>query len=136
MDIIEDRGYWNSAKQCEVAAHVEALQATVQKQSAEVKYQQQCRYMAIEALNEARLDFNEELLAEQHKVKVLTDALESWKGIAENCSIEAGYCCCGEDMKTHSHPMSCGHSPVDMADGPVSNAMELTYKALAAVKGE
>ena len=76
------------------------------------------------------------LLVEQHKVKVLTDALESWKGIAENCSIEAGYCCCGEDMKTHSHPMSCGHSPVDMGDGPVSNAMELTYKALATVKGE
>ena len=76
----------------------------------------------------------EEIKAEQHKVKVLTDALESWKGIAENCSIEAGYCCCGEDMKTHSHPMSCGHSPVDMADEPVSNAMELTYKALATVK--
>lgn len=38
-------------------------------------------------------------------------------------------------MKTHSHPMSCGHSPVDMADGPVLNAMELTYKALANVKG-
>jgi len=67
-------------------------------------------------------------------LKVLTDALESWKGIAENCSIEAGYCCCGEDMKTHSHPMSCGHSPVDMADGPVSKAMELTYKALDTVK--
>lgn len=79
--------------------------------------------------------FEEKLTDSQHKVKVLTDALESWKGIAENCSIEAGYCCCGEDMKTHSHPMSCGHSPVDMADGPVSNAMELTYKALANVKG-
>ena len=79
---------------------------------------------------------NVKLTDSQHKVKVLTDALESWKGIAENCSIEAGYCCCGEDMKTHSHPMSCGHSPVDMADEPVSRAMELTYKALATVKGE
>jgi hypothetical protein len=23
-------------------------------------------------------------------------------------------CCCGEDMETHSSPMNCGHSPVDM----------------------
>jgi hypothetical protein len=23
-------------------------------------------------------------------------------------------CCCGEDMETHSNPMDCGHTPVDM----------------------
>lgn len=25
----------------------------------------------------------------------------------------SGVCCCGDDMKQHSNPMDCGHTPVD-----------------------
>ena len=34
-------------------------------------------------------------------------------------------------MDDHSHPMSCGHSPQDMADGAVNSAIEKTNKALS-----
>ena len=70
----------------------------------------------------------EELAAQ---VEVLTRELNNWLGIAANCAIESGVCCCGEYMKNHSNPMSCGHSPVDMADSAVNGAIEKTDKALA-----
>ena len=34
-------------------------------------------------------------------------------------------------MDDHSHPMDCGHSPQDMADGAVNSAIEKTNKALS-----
>lgn len=34
--------------------------------------------------------------------------------LVENCSVETGVCCCGEDMERHSTPMNCGHTPTDM----------------------
>ena len=34
-------------------------------------------------------------------------------------------------MDGHRHPMDCGHSPQDMADGAVNSAIEKTNKALS-----
>ena len=35
-------------------------------------------------------------------------------GIFENCSVETGVCCCGDNMEGHPSPMNCGHTPTDM----------------------
>ena len=72
-----------------------------------------------------------QLAAEQLNNKLLRDALNQWIGIAANCSIESGCCCCGESIENHSHPMTCGHSPVDMADSVVHEAINRTDKALS-----
>ena len=62
------------------------------------------------------------------------EALNAWLGIASNCSIESGCCCCGESIENHSSPMMCGHSPVDMADSVVRGAIQKTDEALSAIK--
>ena len=72
-----------------------------------------------------------QLAAEQLNNKLLRDALNQWIGIAANCSIESGCCGCGESIENHSHPMICGHSPVDMADSVVREAIDSTDKALS-----
>ena len=73
----------------------------------------------------------EQLAAEQLNNKLLRDALNQWIYIASNCSIENGCCGCGESIENHSHPMICGHSPVDMADYVVRGAVDSTDKALS-----
>ena len=73
----------------------------------------------------------EQIAAEQLNNKRLRDALNQWIGIAANCSIESGWCCCGDSIENHSHPMACGHSPVDMADSVVREAIDSTGKALS-----
>jgi len=82
----------------------------------------------IEALE---LGTSERLAASQAYAEQLREALCQWVGIASNCSIESGVCCCGESIENHSHPMACGHSPVDMADSAVHGAIDKTDKALA-----
>lgn len=57
--------------------------------------------------------------------------LDEWLNVAANCSIESGCCCCGDDMARHSSAMSCGHSPVDMADALVLSLVEKSTAALA-----
>lgn len=64
----------------------------------------------------------------------LAKAVSCWLGIAENCSIESGCCCCGDDMKNHASPMICGHSPVDMANSSVDFAIKESIAALASVQ--
>ena len=61
----------------------------------------------------------------------LRECLNNWIDIASNCTIESGCCCCGESMDGHSHPMACGHSPQDVADGAVNSAIEKTNNALS-----
>ena len=61
----------------------------------------------------------------------LRECLNNWIGIASNCTIESGCCCCGESMDGHSHPMACGHSPQDMAYGAVNSAIEKTNKVMS-----
>ena len=73
----------------------------------------------------------QQLAAAQLNNKLLRDALNQWIGIASNCSIESGCCGCGESIENHSHPMICGHSPVDMADSVVREAIDSTEKALS-----
>lgn len=35
------------------------------------------------------------------------------EAIFKNCTVEFGYCCCGDDMEGHDGAMHCGHTPVD-----------------------
>jgi len=86
---------------------------------------------AIDSERQANCDLTEQLAAEQLNNKRLRDALNQWIGIAANCSIESGCCGCGESIENHSHPMMCGHSPVDMADSVVREAIDSTDKALS-----
>jgi len=86
---------------------------------------------AIDSERQANCDLTEQLAAEQLNNKLLRDALNQWIGIASNCSIESGCCCCGDSIENHSHPMACGHSPVDMADSVVREAIDSTDKALS-----
>lgn len=76
-------------------------------------------------------ELRDQLAAQALTIKTMREALNIWINIAANCSIESGCCCCGESMKNHSHPMSCGHSPVDMADSIAYEAIAETDKALA-----
>ena len=77
------------------------------------------------------LGTSERLAASQAYAEQLREALNAWIGIASNCSIESGCCCCGESMENHSSPMMCGHSPVDMADSVVRSAIQKTDEALS-----
>jgi hypothetical protein len=51
-------------------------------------------------------------LIEQQRDELLT-ICKNAVGMLENCSVESGVCCCGDDMTRHGSPMACGHSPVD-----------------------
>ena len=84
-----------------------------------------------EVLDKYTKPLNNQLAAQALTIKTMREALNIWINIAANCSIESGCCCCGESMKNHSHPMSCGHSPVDMADSIAYEAIAETDKALA-----
>ena len=59
----------------------------------------------------------------------LRDVINMWVGIASNCSIESGCCHCGDSMNNHASPFICGHSPVDMADAAVMNALKKSNEA-------
>lgn len=48
-------------------------------------------------------------------------ALRFYQTIVENSEISSGVCCCGDDMVTHSEPISCGHTPVDQASYAAHN---------------
>lgn len=41
-------------------------------------------------------------------------------GIFDNCNVVAGVCGCGEDMKTHTSALSCGHVALDLGPHIVS----------------
>jgi hypothetical protein len=62
--------------------------------------------------------------------------LEAWIEVSENCSIEEGVCCCGDNMEGHSDPMNCGHSPVDHGAYIAGQLEESTRALLATIKGE
>lgn len=36
--------------------------------------------------------------------------------LIDTAPVTSGVCCCGDDMKNHPDPMSCGHTPVDQWD--------------------
>lgn len=46
----------------------------------------------------------------------------------QGAPVSSGVCCCGDDMKNHSSPMVCGHSPVDMWDHSVYSWAEQIKK--------
>lgn len=51
-----------------------------------------------------------------NEVERLRTLVDSAEAIFQNCSVTAGYCCCGVDMKVHSDPISCGHAAVDTGE--------------------
>jgi hypothetical protein len=61
----------------------------------------------------------------------LIEALRSFLNIASHCEIRSGVCGCGASMDGHEHPMSAGHSPVDMADQVVQKAVQEAEALLA-----
>jgi hypothetical protein len=67
-----------------------------------------------------------ELERAEARIKTLRTLLNRWVGVIENCSVTAGVCCCGDSMDEHSHPMSCGHTPVDMGAYHAGLLMEET----------
>ncbi len=69
-------------------------------------------------------------------IKVLVEHLERWLDLASHCSIEDGVCCCGDNMDGHSHPMNCGHYPVDHGSYIAQHLVESTMAALRTLAGE
>ena len=67
-------------------------------------------------------------------IRQAVEALESWMELAAHCSIEEGVCCCGDDMKNHSVPMNCGHSPTDHGEYIAEMLVETTRATLAKIK--
>jgi len=64
----------------------------------------------VSAENKAIHAENKALRAENKRFReMMTRAIV----IIENCNVESGVCCCGDGMKNHPNPMSCGHYPVD-----------------------
>ena len=68
-------------------------------------------------------------LAEERLAKAVK-ALGACIASLERADTSEGVCCCGDDMKTHSDPMSCGHSPVDMGDYYAQSALEAAHAIL------
>lgn len=52
------------------------------------------------------------------------DLVQECIDFLENAPLMSGECCCGESMTNHSHPMNCGHSPVDSGEYGVSGFIE------------
>ena len=53
------------------------------------------------------------------------EALVEWaESIFTSCEVTNGCCCCGDEMSSHSAPMSSGHTPVDMGAFAVQQWME------------
>lgn len=48
-----------------------------------------------------------------HRLRDQRGLLWRAQAILQHCSVEYGYCCCGEEMKTHDNGMHSGHAPVD-----------------------
>jgi hypothetical protein len=62
--------------------------------------------------------------------------LKGWLEVSQHCTIEDGVCCCGEDMKGHANPMSCGHSPADYGAYAAKRLEESTRATLSEIEGE
>lgn len=76
-----------------------------------------------------------ELIAARRKLEAvqgLVDALQACVASIEHADMSDGVCCCGDDMETHSEPMSCGHSPVDAGEYHAYRAIQSARTALAA----
>lgn len=55
-------------------------------------------------------EYNARLIAAAPKLLLIAENLVR---LLENCAVESGVCCCGDDMARHSDPMICGHMSVD-----------------------
>jgi hypothetical protein len=84
----------------------------------------------IEFIHEDRIKPLEAKLA-----KAVKD-LKGWLEVSQHCTIEDGVCCCGEAMKGHANPMSCGHSPVDYGAYAAKRLAESTRATLAEIEGD
>lgn len=60
----------------------------------------------VEDLKRSVANLKEQAAASQAYAEQLRVALNAWIGIASNCSIESGCCCCGESMERDSKHLS------------------------------
>ena len=84
-----------------------------------------------------KLEAADRIEALERQVKAadaLAEKLEGWIGVAANCTIESGVCCCGDDMDRHGIPLDCGHSPVDHGAYAATQLIDATTSALAAYR--
>lgn len=88
----------------------------------------------IEAERAARIAAEAKLAAVEAERDRALRLVDGALSIFDQCAVEAGYCCCGDDMKNHSSPVSCGHSPVDQGEYAV-NCWREEYAALTAPAG-
>ena len=72
---------------------------------------------------------------EANLAKAVKD-LKGWLEVSRHCTIEDGVCCCGEAMKGHANPMSCGHSPMDHGAYAARRLAESTRATLAEIDGD
>lgn len=54
----------------------------------------------------------------------LRKALGLLREVEQHAIWSVGTCCCGEDMATHSDPMSCGHTPRDQLEYHMTRRLE------------
>ena len=76
----------------------------------------------------------EALEAQVRAADALAEKLEGWIGVAANCTIKSGVCCCGDNMERHGNPLDCGHSPVDHGAYVAMQLIDDTTSALAAYR--
>jgi len=69
--------------------------------------------------------------SQEKVIEMAMDALDGWKEIFENCTIESGTCCCGNRML--HHPMD-DHQPVDYGTYIAGQVYDKTTETLAAMK--
>jgi len=70
------------------------------------------------------------------KLAKAVDALEGWINVYTHCTIEAGVCCCGDDMNGHQLAMDSNHMPLDHGAYIAGELAKQTETTLAEMKGE
>lgn len=58
-------------------------------------------------------------IAEMEKVNQLRTRIAKFEQFVEwvkHAPVSSGVCCCGDGMKNHASPLTCGHEPVDEWD--------------------
>ena len=81
------------------------------------------------AVDNLRLvDDNLRLLDENERLRgLIAGAIQ----LVENCPVETGICCCGDNMERHPSPMNCGHTPTDMGGYQALQWLDAARAALA-----
>ena len=102
-------------------AHAEGIALSMQGRSA--------RWIDTHMVEEGLREFRQARAA----VADLVAAAESVLAISENASFESGYCCCGDEMRSHAGAYNCGHTPTDSGAYYGGSAISELRASLAAM---